>query len=96
MSKAIKIKVTADEVTFLYDDRIPLAPFGNAEVTRASNVEYEHGKQGWTVQLADGMYLASTPVPGETYITGNINLAKVWSRREDALTAEVEWLNARL
>jgi hypothetical protein len=92
----MKIKVTPEYVRFIYSDKIPLAPFGNAEVVRASNVEYEHGKQGWTVQLADGMYLASDVIKDETYITGNINLAKTWLLRDDALKAEVEWLNARL
>lgn len=89
MSKPIKIKVTADEVTFLYDDRIPLAPFGTVTVERASNVEYDNELGGWTVQFADGTYLVEDAIDNTRR-----EHAMVFTTRQEALEAEVEAIHA--
>jgi len=89
MSKPIKIKVTADEVTFLYDDRIPLAPFGDVTVERASNVEYDNELGGWTVQFADGTYLVEDAIDNTRR-----DHAMVFTNRQEALDAEVEAIHA--
>lgn len=89
MSKPIKIKVTAEEVTFLYDDRIPLAPFGTVIVERASNVEYDNELRGWTVQFADGTYLVEDAIDNTK--RGH---AMVFTNRQEALDAEVEAIHA--
>jgi len=85
MSKPIKIKVTADEVTFLYDDRIPLAPFGSVTVERASNVEYDNELGGWTIQFADGSYLVEDAIDSM-----DRRNAMVFTNRQEALAMEVE------
>jgi len=42
----------------LYTDRLPLnRMFPGQETTRASNVEWDPARQGWTVELADGTRL---------------------------------------
>lgn len=89
MSKPIKIKVTADEVIFLYDDRIPLAPFGTVTVERASNVEYDNELGGWTVQFADGSYLIEDAIDNTKR-----EHAMVFINRQEALDAEVEAIHA--
>lgn len=89
MNKPIKIKVTADEVTFLYDDRIPLAPFGTVTVERASNVEYDNEMGGWTVQFADGTYLVEDAIDNTRR-----DHAMVFINRQEALDAEVEAIHA--
>lgn len=92
-----KIVIRNGVLSTLYTDTLPLHELGQLEITRASNVEYDAHKQGWTVQLADGMYLADTPYPpDELYITGIRHHAKAWLKREDALAAEVAYINARL
>jgi len=55
--KRIKIAVRPTGIRFLYDDRLKLAVLGPVVVMRASNVEWDNLKQGWTVELADGTQL---------------------------------------
>jgi len=57
-----------------------LSGLGEAEVHRASKVEFDQNKQAWTVTMISG------PV-------GLSCLAKLFPKRADALEAEVEYLN---
>ncbi len=38
----------------LYTDSIPLAALGRLQIRRASTVEFDNGRQGWTVTFPDG------------------------------------------
>ena len=72
-------------VRTLYTDRIDLREFGPLHVERASNVEWDDTRRGWTVQFADGSFLCNQNEDPITYIT-----------REAALAAEVDFLQARM
>lgn len=71
-------------IRMLYSDRVPLQLLGPVHIERASNVEYsaEHG--GWTVQFSNGTYLHRH------------NEVAHFTKRSDALAAEVAYLEARL
>ena len=43
----------------IYTDKLPFHNLGVLTVVRASNVEWDNARQGWTVELADG-----TKLPG--------------------------------
>ena len=65
-------------LTGLHDDF--LAGLGESSLQRASRVEFDHDRQGWTVQILIG------PTAGKF-------LAGVFARRADAISAEIEHLN---
>lgn len=52
-----KIVIRQGQLSTLYTDKLPLHQLGRLEVTRASNVEYDNVRGGWTVELADGTML---------------------------------------
>ena len=81
----------------LWTDRIDLREFGTPHVERASNVEWDEQCEGWTVQFPDGMFLSQ---PARGWCCG-VHAEKgfhgeVFSTREEALAAEVAFLQARL
>lgn len=45
------------DVTTLYTETVDLRVLGELEVSRASNIEYDHRLQGWMVVLRDGTAL---------------------------------------
>ena len=65
------------DVTTLYTETVDLRVLGELEVSRASNIEYDHAAQGWAIVLKDGTILAET-----------------YPSREDALAAEVAYIQA--
>jgi hypothetical protein len=95
----------------LYTDIIDLRELGPLDVQRASNVEWNEKHKGWIVQFADGSYLCTEidlPVdlvvhvykPEELfaahYGTPGARHVICFDSREEALAAEVIYLNARL
>lgn len=80
----VKINIKSDKMVFIYkDSMIPLLEIGKADVKRASHVEPKenNGKIEWTADL-------SPIIPGK--VLGPFNT------REEALSAEVEWLEDNL
>lgn len=50
---AIRMQITkAGGIQMLHDDAVDLSTLGQVEVTRASHVEFDNGKQRWFVQSA--------------------------------------------
>lgn len=86
-------------VRTLYTDKIDLREFGPLHVERASNVEWSDFHQGWIVQFPSmlGQYLAT---PARGWCCGaHADLGRVpeiFDTREAALTAEIDYLQARL
>jgi hypothetical protein len=84
-------------VRTLYTDKIDLRDFGTLDVQRASSVEWDNERNGWTVQFPDGYYLAR---PFRGWCCGVHALLgrepEVFETREEALKAEVDYLQARL
>lgn len=80
----------------IYSDVIAsgLRRLGTLNVERASHVEFDESLQGWTVQLADGEFLAG--VDGDRqWVTSRI--ARVtFKTRDAALAAEVAYVQAHL
>jgi len=68
-------------VTGLWSDE--LVGLGKTKVTRASRVEFQEKRGGWSVEILIG------PLK-------NSCLAKIFQRRKDALAAEVEVLNEQI
>lgn len=66
----------------LYDDDFS-SEIGEAKIKRASEVEFDGDKQGWTVRILLGDH-AGKFLPG------------VYTKRKDALAAEVDFLNGEL
>ncbi len=56
--EAVLLIDAAGAVRGLYTELIPLAPLGRLQVRRASTVEFDNGRQGWTVTFPDGGRLA--------------------------------------
>lgn len=86
-------------VRTLYTERIDLREFGTLDVQRASDVEFDECAGGWTVFLREQQkYLSDC----ETWDATNTRIhacefhAKVFWTREEALKAEVDYLQARL
>jgi hypothetical protein len=52
----IAVKV-GGEVVGIYTDVLPWRRLGTLHVERASHVEFDAGRQGWTVTLSDGTIL---------------------------------------
>jgi len=92
--KPIKIVVRPTGIRFLYDDRLKLAVLGPVVVTRASNVEWDNELGGWTVQFADGSFIRT--VPEDRPVFSDPGTIKVFTKREDALAAEVAAIHNRL
>ena len=61
--KSFKIIYSRDGQTmqYLHTDAVPLGRFGPREVTRASDVEFDHTKQEWYAALMDGQEIARHP-----------------------------------
>ena len=52
-----RITIRQGVIRLLYTDTLPLERLGPITVTRASHVEFDEDRQGWTVTLADGTQL---------------------------------------
>ncbi len=60
MAKKTKIFIGSNgEVHLVYNDKVASAIDGTKEVTRASNVEFNHNKQLWEATTPDGVLLCS-------------------------------------
>ena len=81
------------DVRTLYTDLIDLRELGALDVQRASSVEWSDKHGGWTVQFPNGKFLAYCNESEEFFES---NYGDWWTYREDALAAEVAYLNARL
>lgn len=94
VSEHVLVIDTNGDVRTLYTDLIDLRELGTLDVQRASNVEWCEKGNGWVVQFIDGTYLSSDDngVAHATYGLG----VDVFDSREEALAAEVAYLNARL
>lgn len=91
----------------LWTDLIDLREIGTLDVTRASNVEYDNEKQGWTVtfppepeEYDNPSWLARSTHRDEAeriwYRSDAPLSAAVFLSRDTALAAEVAFLEARL
>lgn len=88
----MKIKILPDgSLDMLYTDAIPLRKIGEVFVRRASEVEYDHDRGGWTVAFVSGGWLGS-----DDQLTQDASASAVFSARSAALAAEVRYLEARL
>ena len=87
----MKIKILPNgDIEMLYTDAIPLHEIGEVSVRRASEVEYDHARGGWTVQFVSGGWL------GADGGLADAAASAVFRSRRDALAAEVRYLEARL
>ena len=82
-------------VRTLYTDMIDLRELGALDVQRASNVEWcDDERGGWTVQFPDGSYLCNL---GHGFVKSERgNWRWLFASRDEALAAEVAYLNSRL
>jgi len=83
------ISVSPDgKVTMLYTDNLNLNALGKVRVKRASEVEFDEERNGWTVRILVGKYAGM-------YVNNNsaTDSPEVFSRRQEALAAEVRFLN---
>ena len=55
--EAVLLLDGAGHVRCLYTEVIPLASLGRLQVQRASTVEYDNARQGWTVTFPWGVHL---------------------------------------
>lgn len=96
------IKIDADgNVHCLYSDALPLREMGSLTVERASNVEFDQERDGWVV-----IFPPRDPEDEETYLRQELNgkwvripyfmFAEVFKSREQALAAEVNFLQSHL
>jgi hypothetical protein len=69
----------------LYTEKIDLREFGTPHVERASNVEFDNTRDGWTVQFVDG-----------TFMVNPLGIPRLFDTREEALRAEVDFLQSRM
>lgn len=66
------------ELTFVWDDTLAsLMEAGPAQVTRVSNVDYDHQRGGWTADMAQA---------------GSADVLGPFVTRSEALAAERAWL----
>jgi hypothetical protein len=80
MAKRLIVRVSADgTVTGLYHDI--LNDVGAARIHRVSHVEFDNAEQAWAVKWAVGDH------------SGGRMLPRLFRRREDALAAEVAFMN---
>jgi len=101
MSKSDHILVISPDGTVhaLYTDLIDLRAFGGEiEINRASHVEWDATLGGWTVEFPDGRYLCADRERGMVAARDDDQSVYllVWQSRQDALNAEIEYLQARL
>lgn len=88
----MKIKILPNgDVEMLYTDAIPLREIGRVSVRRASEVEYDHARGGWTVAFTAGGWLGA-----EGQLAADATGSAVFRTRAAALAAEVRYLEARL
>ncbi len=57
MDDAILLIDASGDVQCLYTELIPLGPLGRLQIRRASTVEFDNTRQGWTVTFPDGRHL---------------------------------------
>lgn len=94
--KPIKIAVRPSGIRFLYDDRLKLNVLGPVVVTRASNVEWDNFTGKWMVQFTDGTWLNADDHGRVFAGEREIGVTCSFTRREDALVAEVAAIHATL
>lgn len=88
----MKIKICADgSISMLYTDALPLHEIGMVSVRRASEVEYDPDRKGWTVKFVSGGWLGM----GDE-LAADVAKSAVFRQRGEALAAEVRYLEARL
>ena len=88
----MRIKVCPDgSLEMLYTDAIDIRAIGWVTVRRASQVEYDHARGGWTVEFVSGGWLGR----GEALVEDSA-AAEGFAARSAALAAEVSYLEARL
>jgi hypothetical protein len=59
--KEIRIDITDDGLcSAVWDDSNPLKELGDIEVTRLSDIEFDHESQGWKVYFRNGTTLLET------------------------------------
>jgi hypothetical protein len=76
------VRITRDgKIRYTYNDDHPLNSLGRPlAMTRASNVNWDRERQGWTLEWPDGRPMAS----------------EVFARREDAIRHEIKILDIEL
>jgi hypothetical protein len=58
----MKVKVTSDgTIHAVYSDQLKNMGLGDMQVSRASNVEFDHQRQEWEARTPDGELIASGP-----------------------------------
>lgn len=88
----MKIKILPNgHIEMLYTDAIPLREIGQVSVRRASEVEYDHARGGWTVKFTSGGWLGA-----DGRLAATLPAGAVFRTRAAALAAEVYYLEARL
>ena len=79
-------------LTCLYTEDIDLHAFGAVSIARASNVEYDNARGGWTVQVrSDSGFL--TDVEQLDICKQH---ARLFSTRQAALDAEIDYLQRHI
>ena len=95
--------VDGSTIYTLHTEKIDLHALGQFEkVVRASHVEYDNDRQGWTVVFPDGSFLAGTP--SYTYRKAGPVPRSWWAgdpmavfpTRTQALAAEEAWIQEHL
>lgn len=87
-------RLAGRRVTTIYTDTIDLRALGSPKVARASEVEYDNDRGGWTVKFADGSYLCHSQIG--TCGSTKPEHARIFANRQEALDAEVIEINRRL
>ena len=99
-------------VRALYADELRLQEFGAMKVERASNVEFDNGRGGWTVEFTDGTMLCAvslarpvatyhachppTEPPSPACPSPRNCYVVTFPTRGEALSAEVEYLQTQV
>lgn len=108
MAKQHVFVVDGNETRTLYTDAINLRGLGALTVTRASNVEFDGERGGWVVEFTVRppatipTYLCAGPDPlrpeagARWHESTSLGHAYVFTNREEALAAEVTYLNREM